>query len=381
MAKISQYPDGGAIQATDQIVIARAGANYSILPGGLFQLSSGNWNSLPNGGMRVAQRGAGPFTSATSFPNNDDVYLIDGTILLSDGNDIVDVSRVADTDFVSGYKIRLDVETANKRFGIFIPVETRDIQEIRKAGKASLQFKAKCTGASMSNVRAYLLAWSSTADTITSDCISAWGAAGNNPTFVANWTAENSASNIAITTSIATNKIENITVDTASVANLGVLIIVDDTDATVGDYLEIGDVKLEAGAFCTVYQNDDIATEIERCRRYVQKSFQTETAPADAVFSARYAGFAPSTTEINVPIPISTPMVKAPTTFIFYRSSQGASAGNWAFFNGSYTDASATILSDSAVAGDMFCIGLSVVGATAYAAYICKGGWFASAEL
>lgn len=31
MAKISSYPDGGVIQATDKFVIARAGANFSIL--------------------------------------------------------------------------------------------------------------------------------------------------------------------------------------------------------------------------------------------------------------------------------------------------------------------------------------------------------------
>jgi len=31
MAKISQYPDGGAIQSADKIVVARGGVNYSIL--------------------------------------------------------------------------------------------------------------------------------------------------------------------------------------------------------------------------------------------------------------------------------------------------------------------------------------------------------------
>ena len=160
----------------------------------LATLTSGsNANVLANGGFRVAQRGAGPFNSTTAPANNDDTYLLDGCILLSDGNDIVDVSQVADTDFVSGYKIRLDVETANKRFGVLLPVENRNIQEIRKSGKASVQFKVKCTGTSMSNVRAYLLAWNSTADTITSDVISAWGSAGADPTFAGNWTAENAS--------------------------------------------------------------------------------------------------------------------------------------------------------------------------------------------
>lgn len=230
-------------------------------------ISNVNPNVLSNGGFRVAQRGAGPFTSASTFVNNDDTYLLDGCIFLADGADTCDVSQVADTDFVSGYKIRLDVETANRRFGILLPVENKDIQEIRKSGIASLQFKVKCTGTSMSNVRAYLLSWNSTADAITSDVISAWGAAGANPTLVANWTAENTASNLAINTTIATKTIENIAVDTSGVTNLAVLIIVDDTDATVGDFLEIGDIKLENGASCTTYQNPSMADSLQRCQR------------------------------------------------------------------------------------------------------------------
>lgn len=227
-------------------------------------------NLLPNGGFPVAQRGAGPFTSTSTFVNNDDSYLLDGCIFLANGSDTCDVSRVADTDFVSGYKIRLDVETANRRFGILLPVQNLDIQTVRHSQKASLQFKVKCTGTSMSNVRAYLLSWSGTSDTITSDVISAWGSAGADPTFVANWTAENVASNLAITTTIATKKIENITVDTASVTNLAVLIIVDDTDATVGDFLEIGDIKLEEGSFCTNYRNELFDNDFLRCLRRLE---------------------------------------------------------------------------------------------------------------
>lgn len=273
-------------------------------------------NILPNGGFRVAQRGAGPFTSATLFPNNDDVYLLDGCIILSDGNDIVDVSQVADTDFVSGYKIRLDVETANKRFGILLPVETRDIQTIRKSGVASLQFKVKCTGTSMSNVRASLLAWSSTADTITSDVISAWGAAGANPTLAANWTAENTAANLSISTTIATKTIENIAVDTASLTNLAVMIMVDDTDATVGDYLEIGDVKLENGATATAYENPPFADELQRCQRYFQKSYSLDVVPGTVTAVSAPYSFQNSTyPTITVFYPVWLRIPATPTVY------------------------------------------------------------------
>lgn len=266
-------------------------------------------NVLANGGFRVSQR-ATTFTSATTFVNNDDSYLLDATVLLSDGNDIVDVSQVADTDFVSGFKIRLDVETANKRFGILLPVGNKNIQDIRKSGKASLQFKAKCTGTSMSNVRASVLAWSSTADTITSDVISAWNTAGNNPTLVSNWTAENTAANIAVTTTVALNKIENITVDTASVTNLAVLIIVDDTDATVGDFLEIGDVKLENGIFCSDFVNKEANAEILECSRRL--SFYS--LASGNVVGSGYAGGAGTTAIVGLTTPV--PMATTPAVAI-----------------------------------------------------------------
>jgi hypothetical protein len=268
-------------------------------------------NILSNGGFRVAQRGVGPFTSATTFVNNDDSYLIDGWILLSDGNDVVDVSRVADNDFVSGYKLRADIETANKRLGFLSPVSNADMQEIRKSGKASLQFKAKCTGTSISNVRAYLLAWNGTADTITSDVVSggSWGAAGNNPTFAANWTAENSASNIPIETTITLNTIENIDVDTASVTNLAVLIIIDDTDATVGDFFELGDVKVEKGSVCTEYQNEDYGTELFKC------SFRFtifNLAIGNAV-GVGYAGGAGTSALVALVVPVPMATTPAPS--------------------------------------------------------------------
>ena len=228
-------------------------------------------NLLHNGGFQVAQRGDGPFTSVTAIVNNDDSYLLDGCIFLANGADTCDVSRVADTDFVSGWKIRLDVETGNRRFGVLLPVEKALIQKCRYTGKASVQFKAKRTGMSLANVRAYLLSWNSTANAITSDVISAWGSAGGDPTFVANWTAENAASNLAVGTTVATYKIENIAVDTSGVTNLALLIISDPTTTTVGDFLDIGDVQVEEGAVATDYEHRPMQIDEKLCKRYLRK--------------------------------------------------------------------------------------------------------------
>jgi hypothetical protein len=151
-----------------------------------------------------------------------------------------------------------------------------------------MQFKVKCSGVSMANVRAYLLSWSGTADQIVSDVVSAWNAAGADPTFVASWTAENVAANLPISSTVALETIENISVDTAGVKNLAVLIMVDDTDAQVGDFLEIGDVKVEEGEICTDYVNRLIAEEEDLAQEFcwVVKG----TANGDAVaFGGAYA--------------------------------------------------------------------------------------------
>jgi len=50
---------------------------------------------------------------------------------------------------------------------------------------------------------------------------------------------------------------------------------VDDTDATVGDFLEIGDVKLESGATATTFVNDNYEDTLAHCLRYLQAYIST----------------------------------------------------------------------------------------------------------
>lgn len=46
MAKISQYPDGGSLQSSDQIVVARSGQNYSILGSAVGGGGSDGWTEV-----------------------------------------------------------------------------------------------------------------------------------------------------------------------------------------------------------------------------------------------------------------------------------------------------------------------------------------------
>ena len=74
-------------------------------------------NKVINGDFQVAQRGTS--LTSTDSANDDAKYTLDRWQLFSDGNDVVDVSQETTTVPTNQlYAIALDVETANKKFGI-----------------------------------------------------------------------------------------------------------------------------------------------------------------------------------------------------------------------------------------------------------------------
>lgn len=264
-------------------------------------------NILINGDFRVAQRGT-TFTSATTPANNDDTYLLDRWVLLSDGNDAADVSQETTTVPTGSYAaLKLDVETANKKFGILQIVEARDAKAII-GGTCSLSFKARVTGSTISRIRAGVLAWSSTADTVTSDVVSAWGAAGTNPTLVSNWTFENVPADLtALTTSYQTYTIENISIDTASCTNVAVFIWTDDVTMDVGDFLYIADVQLEPSPVATNFKRIPYSEMLRGCQRFRRVLGGVSGSPVLA------AGYAHATTGAEFAILFDTPMRTAPS--------------------------------------------------------------------
>jgi hypothetical protein len=239
------------------MAISAALGSSALLPAGL-----GFRNKLINGDFRVAQRG----TSFVSGANNDDTYNLDRWTILSDGNDVVDITRATDAPTDGLYSIGLDVETANKKFGIIQFIEQQNITGIQNK-TVWLSFKAKTTGSSISNVKAVVLSWTGTADTVTSDVVSAWGADGVTPTWATNWTAENTPANLNVTGSWADYRVEAL-VDTASVKNLAVFIWCDDTSTTVGDFLYITNVQLEQNIQPTPFEQRPIGVELQLCQRY-----------------------------------------------------------------------------------------------------------------
>jgi hypothetical protein len=233
--------------------------------------ASVNKNYLINGGFAVAQRGAS-FTS-TDGGNNDDAYTLDRWYILSDGNDAIDVTQDTTTVPTNGeFAIALDVETVNKKFGIATIIENKDVIGL-VGNTVTFSFKAKVSATTkLDNVKAAIIAWSGTADSVTSDIISAWGVEGTNPTLIANATYENTPANLNLTTSYATYSV-SATVDTASTQNLILFIWSDVTDTTAGDFLYIAESKLEVGSSPTafVYAGGTFQGELAACQRYYQE--------------------------------------------------------------------------------------------------------------
>jgi len=231
-------------------------------------------NVVANPDGTIASLGTA-FTAATTPANNDATVLLDNWRLLSDGNDVVDVSQVADASGGSQYSMKSLVATINKKFG-YIQVISNKNSVPFTGKKVSLSFQAKTTTAKIiNNVRVHVLAWDGSADSATADAINAWSAQGTNPTFVANYTAENTAVNIPITTSWATYKVQGISIDTSGMTNLAVFIHIDDTDAALNDELFIRQVVLNEGSLALDYMP----------RRYEDElSFSAANVFADDVF-------------------------------------------------------------------------------------------------
>lgn len=226
---------------------------------------AGTRNKIINGSMAVAQRG----TSFTAGANNDDAYLLDRWYVLSDGNDVVDVTQESTTVPTGGqYAIALDVETVNKKFGIAQIIERSNCDGLL-GNTVTLSFKAKVSATTkLDNVKCAIVAWSGTADSVTSDIVSAWNVEGTNPTLIANATYENTPANLNLTTSYATYSV-TAAVDTASAANIIVFIWSDVTDTTLGHFLYITDVQLEAGSVATPFEHRFYGVEHILCERYL----------------------------------------------------------------------------------------------------------------
>ena len=289
MAYIGRQPTAAALTASDItdgiISTAKLAADSVTVPKLDDSIDHINFkNRLINGDMAVAQRG----TSITA--PDDDTYHLDRWLIVSDGNDAVDItqSRTAPTNQL--YSCGLDVETEDKKFGIAQIIENKNCTGLI-GQTATLSFKAKASAVDkLDNVKCAIISWSSTADSVTSDLVSAWGVEGTNPTLASNLTYENTPANLSVTTSWATYSV-SADIDTGSTTNVAVFIWSDVTDTTAGQFLYITDVQLEVAAAATDFERLPYDVNLNRCHRYfyMRADGRLESTSPSVLTSGLYA--------------------------------------------------------------------------------------------
>lgn len=286
--------------------------------------SAPNSNMLVNGEFFIHQQGAN-FTGTT-----DDTYYHDQWILLSDGNNRVNLNRETTTVPTGSLTALKFTKTGSNNFQFGIVQILEQQESLNAIGNVvSLSFQARTTTAKeINNLRAAVLSWSSTGDNVTSDVVGTWAGAGTNPTLATNWTYENTPSNLALTTSYQTFTISNIAIDTASTTNIAVFIWTDDTDIVNADELFIGQVKLELGDTVTSYNRPSYATEIERAQRFFETSWDIGAYLNATTVGSIEGGLqtlaASSAQTVTIPVQFKTRKRSSPTCTVYSTTSPSA---------------------------------------------------------
>jgi len=307
MSYIGRQPTAAALTASDItdgiISTAKIAADAVTVPKLDDSIDHINFkNRLINGDMAVAQRGT------TITAPNDDTYHLDRWLIVSDGNDAVDITQSSTAPTNQLYSCALDVETEDKKFGIVQFIENKNCTGLI-GQTATLSFKAKASAVDkLDNVKCAIISWSSTADSVTSDIVSAWGAEGTNPTLASNLTYENTPANLNVTTSWVTYSV-SAAIDTSSTTNVAVFIWSDVTDTTAGQFLYITDVQLEVAAAASDFEFLPYDVNLRRCQRYcyvVNGVVSDETTLAAS-------GFATSTSNLKISISSPVPLRAYPS--------------------------------------------------------------------
>lgn len=243
-----------AIRAMSPLLVAQAIAALSTS-------SASTVNRIINGGFSINQR------LATSVA--DDTYCLDRWYVLTETGNVT-VSQQTDQENGTPYNIRLTQPDASpKRIGLAQIIEARDCKDLRgKVAALGLRIRNSTGG----QINYAILEWSGTADSVTSDVISAWAAS---PTYIGSITER-----VKGTVTPAANTWTDATAITGTInAATNNLIVFIWTNGTFvqNATLDIGRVQLEEGS-STAFKSRLFEQELSLCQRFFEKSWDLATA-------------------------------------------------------------------------------------------------------
>lgn len=214
------------------------------------------WNLLRNGNCAVQQRGV--LFDSTGGRNNDGAYTYDGWYILSDGNNVIGID---------GGKLKAEIKTANKKFGLTQILEFQDTAAVREFS-VTFSFSAVWLIGAVTHVKAAILGWTGTADAPTHDFISSWNGNDTLPTLAANWEYLNTPANLNVTndgTYYSVSASPN-----STHRNLAVFVWSDATSSTIGRILSLDEMQLEMGGSRTSFQYVPYVDNLARCQRHYE---------------------------------------------------------------------------------------------------------------
>jgi hypothetical protein len=238
-------------------------------------------NLLYNGSFIVWQRGTS-FTNATYYPDNNLQYCADRWKLLSNGNDIASVSRVAGPTNLnqpsSPYAWQFTVTGGAQKFGM---LQILPFSSSENLINSNLTLSLIANGAGTTTLKYALLYWTGAADAPTTNPISAWGATGTSPTLVANWNYVSAATLVNLTGQFNIYGTSGLTVP-AGTNNLAVMVWCDSTAGAAGNTMTVTCVNLTPFNYYIPYYPVPFSVELIHSKRFYQKDLPYAVAAGTA---------------------------------------------------------------------------------------------------
>lgn len=231
-------------------------------------------NYASNGEFRFWQRQ----TPGTLTSRQDDAYSADRWYILNSGGAVnMQGARVAEviasspTPYVAQFR---NADATARQFGPAQIIESDRAIALR--GKTvTFSFWARTDGTEVPNIRAGVIEWTGTADSVTSDVVSSWSAT---PGLIANAAFINTPADLALT---ATMQQFSITVTLGTTFNNLVLFIWTPSTEAQNDDFYLTQVQLVEFSEALPWNHirKTYAEDLSDCQRYFEKSYVIDTAP------------------------------------------------------------------------------------------------------